>query len=117
MTALISDFDRGAGVFSGSRRIGYFIKGQHNGIFPNKNSLISTLNERPSFILLNRLLKSDGKLEILMCNHLSQSLFMELFGELPTNKQSSYGETQIEFHGVASAVFANIWQTHEVANF
>ena len=42
---------------------------------------------------------------------------MELFGELPTNKQSSYGETQIEFHGVASAVFANIWQTHEVANF
>ena len=71
ITALLTDFDRGAGVFSGSRRIGYFIKGHASGVFPNKHSLINLLNERPSFIYINRLIKKKNKFEILMCNHLS----------------------------------------------
>ena len=41
---LMRNVERGVGVYSGSRRIGYLIKGQSQGIFPNKRSLVSLLN-------------------------------------------------------------------------
>lgn len=80
MAALLNDFDRGAAVYSGSRRIGYDFKGSKSSIHPHKTSLISLLNERPPFIFLNRILntksQTNSKLEILMCNHMPETTFM-----------------------------------------
>jgi hypothetical protein len=55
---IINKTPKAIGVYSGSRRIGYFIKGQTNGIFPSKSSLLTTLNERPSFIYISRLIST-----------------------------------------------------------
>lgn len=45
-------------MYSGSRRMGYMIKGNNSGIFPSKTSLIGLLNERPAFIYITRLNES-----------------------------------------------------------
>jgi hypothetical protein len=36
--------DRAIGIYSGSRRIGYFVKNQKDGLFPSKSSLMALLN-------------------------------------------------------------------------
>ena len=35
---------------------------------------------------------------------------MEIFGQLPAHKKSSYGEHQLEFHGISSATFSMLWR-------
>ena len=53
---VIKNVSKAIGVYSGSRRVGYLIKGQSEGLFPNKSSLLHTLNERPPFIYISRLI-------------------------------------------------------------
>ena len=77
MEILMERVNKGAGVYSGSRRIGYYVQGEADGIYPNKQSLISLLNERPPFIYITRLLKKYSNAnktttEILMCNHMHE---------------------------------------------
>ena len=61
MEGLLKHCDRGIGVYSGSRRVGYMIKNKNIGLFPSKSSLINLLNERPAFILINRILEVVNK--------------------------------------------------------
>ena len=44
MVALLKGFDRGAAVYSGSRRVGYNFRGSKISIHPHKTSLIYLLN-------------------------------------------------------------------------
>ncbi len=46
---------KAAAVYSGSRRNGYFMAGLSEGLFPDKTSLLSQLNERPEFVAVLRL--------------------------------------------------------------
>lgn len=57
MVEIIKFHHKAIGAYSGSRRVGYLMKGQQDGIFPNKFSLLSTLNEHPQFVHASRLLK------------------------------------------------------------
>jgi len=52
---------KAAAVYSGSRRNGYFMAGVNEGLFPDKSSLLSQLNERPEFIAVLRLSETEGR--------------------------------------------------------
>ncbi len=41
---IIKNLSKAIGAYSGSRRVGYLMKGQAEGIFPNKSSLLNILN-------------------------------------------------------------------------
>ena len=83
---------KAAAVYSGSRRNGYFMAGVNEGLFPDKTSLLSQLNERPEFIAVLRLSETEGRKEILMGNSYSAEAYMQAFGELPGRRVDSVGE-------------------------
>lgn len=66
--------------------------GVNEGLFPDKTSLLSQLNERPEFIAVLRLSETEGRKEILMGNSYSAEAYMQAFGELPGRRVDSVGE-------------------------
>lgn len=41
---IIKNINKSVGIYSGSRRVGYFMHGKPDGIFPSKMCLLTTLN-------------------------------------------------------------------------
>jgi hypothetical protein len=110
---------RATAIYSGSRRSGYFLNGENSGIFPDKTSLISQLNERPEFIAVFRLSESEGGKEILMGNLFTSDDYLEVYGHLPVKAVSSHSEVEVEFHGVTSTIFEKLWKNNgaEIVKF
>lgn len=100
-------------MYSGSRRDGYHLSNNDkNGIFPDKTSLISQLNERPEFIAVFRLSEYGNGKEILMGNSFHAESFLEVFGHLPVKKTESLSEVELEFHGITSSIFEKLWKNN-----
>ncbi len=55
MVDFMKKTSKAVGVYSGSRRVGYNVKGLADGIFPSKSSLLTVLNEKPTFVYITRL--------------------------------------------------------------
>lgn len=68
ITLHLKQHKRAAAVYSGSRRNGYYMAGVPGGLFPDKTSLLSQLNERPEFITVFRMSAVEGRQEVLMAN-------------------------------------------------
>lgn len=52
---LITVFKPAVATFSGSRRLGYLLKGSAKGLLTHRESLMSYYNEKPNFVLLLKL--------------------------------------------------------------
>lgn len=106
---LLGYFKSSLAFNSGSRRLGYFQKGKQQGVLAHKESLMSLLNERPSFVLLTRLaVVEEGRKEIMTCNYVEDEMILSAYGALPITSKQSFGECEISFHDVTSSIFAHL---------
>lgn len=107
------------GVYTGSRRFGYHVSPGNQNLLPAESSLLVRLNSRPSLILPLKLLSREPEpTRLLMSNRLGEAVFVEVNGELPimTNK-SSFGDTELEFNGIATALFEMLFKDGLVESF
>jgi hypothetical protein len=57
---LLPVFSKAVAVYSGSRRTGFLTSDNQKSILPNKQCLISQLNERPEFLFVLQQCENDG---------------------------------------------------------
>ena len=105
---MIVHFKGGVAFNSGSRRLGYFLKGKQSGILPHKSCLMRLLNERPSFILITRLMIDEGQPVIGTCNYIEDEVIISAYGAIPVTSKQSFGECEIEFQNISGSIFAHL---------
>ena len=57
--------------------------------------------------------EEEGKLQISMCNQIKDEAYVSIFGKIPVIQKKSHAEAEIEYHGISSALFENLWNKYK----